>query len=274
MTILFLLTNYYNEIEVETFVTKQINREVVTGVEIIITNNGSKNVSILNALNEKFKNVKVLHPSINLGYFGAAHFALQSYLKENNNELPNAVIVCNSDISFNYKNFIEDLKHIIQNKNADIIGPSIFAKHLNIYQNPYIINRLPKNRIRFYNFISSNFIFYSAFTMLHFIKKRILSKRAITLTDKSKVCYAVHGSFMVFNQSYFKKGGTLHYPSFLFGEEIFVAETALKLNLKTVFDPSLKIIHHQHSTTGKIKSRKYVQWMHQSYSYLLKNFFK
>ena len=51
---------------------------------------------------------------------------------------------------------------------------------------------------------------------------------------------------MLFASSYFDKGGTLNYPSFLFGEELFVAEQARQLNLTTVFEPSLKIEHQQH----------------------------
>jgi hypothetical protein len=78
---------------------------------------------------------------------------------------------------------------------------------------------------------------------------------------------------MVFNNSFFEKGGTLNYPSVLFGEEIFIAEQVLKLNLKMVYEPILHVEHHEHATTGVFKSKKTVNYLHQSYTYLLKTYF-
>jgi GT2 family glycosyltransferase len=105
-----------------------------------------------------------------------------------------------------------------------------------------------------------------------------LIKTTVVKSNQNKITneidtYAIHGSFMIFNKTYFTKGGSINYPSLLFGEEIFVAETALQRGLKVIYEPSLHIEHRQNATTNSFKSKKLVQLMNQSYRYLLKTFF-
>jgi GT2 family glycosyltransferase len=114
---------------------------------------------------------------------------------------------------------------------------------------------------------------YGMFTILHLLKTKFVKSNTGNRINERMETYCIHGSFMVFNKSYFTKGGTINYPSLLFGEELFVAETARKLGLKTIYEPDLVINHNEHSTTGVFKSAKTVGFMHQSYSYLLKTFF-
>jgi hypothetical protein len=70
--------------------------------------------------------------------------------------------------------------------------------------------------------------------------------------------YAPHGSFLLFHRSYFEAGGTLRYGTFLFGEEIFVAETARQLGLAIVHDPRL-VVEHEQSTPSKILGDRTLQ---------------
>ncbi len=86
--------------------------------------------------------------------------------------------------------------------------------------------------------------------------------------------YAIHGSFMIFNKTFFQRGGTINYPCVLFGEELFIAEQALKLNLDLLYEPSLQVEHNEHATTGTFKSKEAVAYLHQSYTFLLNTYFK
>src|SRR4029077_13065198 len=100
--------------------------------------------------------------------------------------------------------------------------------------------------------------------------QRMRSKKSFTSPVD---VFAPHGAFVVFHKSYFEAGGTLRYGSFLFGEEIFVGETALRLGRRVVFDPRLEVIH---AGGISVRIRDYgsmIDTMRQSYAYLANEYF-
>jgi GT2 family glycosyltransferase len=268
--ILFLLVNYFNEKEVCTFINEQLHLNENKFIDVIITDNGSKESALLNNIKNKFSNITLLNSSSNLGYFGAANLGLTNYLNANK-EYPQAIIICNTDIKLQV-DFFSVLQNKLAKLNFDVLGPSIYSTFLKHYQNPYIINRISKNKLKFLHFISSTYLSYSLFTVYHLLKTKLL-RRAIIKPTSASSPYAIHGSFMIFNKSFFEKRGIINYPSVLFGEEIFIGEQALQLNLKILYDPALQVEHNEHTTTGIFKSRKTVAYLHQSYTYLLKTYF-
>ncbi|MGC8979631.1 glycosyltransferase family 2 protein, partial [Caldisericum sp.] len=91
---------------------------------------------------------------------------------------------------------------------------------------------------------------------------------------KPQEIYAPFGACIIFHRNYFEAGGTLNTECFLFGEEIFVAETARKLNLRILYDPELKVIHHEHSSISILKSKQKAFYAYQSIKYYIDKFFK
>jgi GT2 family glycosyltransferase len=268
--ILFLLVNYFNEKEVCSFINEQLQPGTNKFIDIVITDNGSKETFLLDGIANNYTNISILKSQNNLGYFGAASFGLTNYLNLHS-EYPDAIIVCNTDMTLQ-GNFFETLQQQIAKKNFDVLGPSIHSSLLNYYQNPYIINRISKSKLKFLHFVSSSYILYSLFTIYHLLKTKLMGRQ----NSKPNLVanpYAIHGSFMVFNKTFFEKGGTINYPSVLFGEELFIAEQARKLNLNMVYEPTLQVEHNEHATTGVFKSRRMVTYLHQSYTYILKTYF-
>ena len=268
--ILFLLVNYFNEKEVCTFVNEQLQPNVNGFIDVVIADNGSKETTLLAGLANNCTNVSLIKSKNNLGYFGAANFGLTNYLNKQK-EYPDAVIICNTDIAL-HDNFFETLQQQIAKQNFDVLGPSIHSSLLNYYQNPYIINRISKGKLKFLHFVSSSYILYSLFTVYHLLKTKLMGRQN-SQPSLGANPYAIHGSFMIFNKTFFEKGGTLNYPSVLFGEELFIAEQARKLNLNMMYEPTLQVKHNEHATTGVFKSRKTIAYLHQSYTYLLKTYF-
>ena len=267
--ILFLLVNYFNEEEVCSFIQKQLKPAENNFIDVVITDNGSK-TSLLSAIESKYANVTLVKSGSNLGYFGAANLGLTNYL-ERNKKYPQALIVCNTDIKL-----ADDFFHVLQNKlshnNFDILGPSIYSTLFKHDQNPYIINRIKESKLKFFKFVSSAHFLYSLFTVYHVLKNKLLSKT--NKHHEAMKLYAIHGSFMILNKNFFQKGGTINYPCVLFGEELFIAEQALKLNLTMLYEPSLQVEHNEHATTGTFKSKEAVAYLHQSYTFLLNTYFK
>lgn len=62
--------------------------------------------------------------------------------------------------------------------------------------------------------------------------------------------YAGHGSLFVLARGFFARGGTLDWPGFLYGEELYIAEQIRALSGCVRFAPSLKAVHVGHGSTG------------------------
>jgi len=69
-------------------------------------------------------------------------------------------------------------------------------------------------------------------------------------TDAGAEIYAPHGSFMILGASYFQKGGNLRHGTFLYAEEILVAETARDLGLRIRYVPALEVRHAEHASVS------------------------
>ena len=268
--ILFLLVSYFNEKKVCTFVNEQLQPNTHKFIDIVITDNGSNVADLLAELTNNYTNVSLVKSENNLGYFGAANLGLTNYLNKHSG-YPDVVIVCNTDMTLQGC-FFETLQQKLNAQDFDVLGPSIHSSLLNYYQNPYIINRISKSKLRFLHFVSSSYKLYTMFTVYHLLKTKLIGRQNSKPSLVAKP-YAVHGSFMVFNKTFFEKGGTINYPSVLFGEELFIAEQVQKLNLNMVYEPALQIEHNEHATTGVFKSKETIAFLHQSYTYLLKTYF-
>ena len=265
-----LLVNYFNEEEVCFFVERQIARQTSVNIDIVITDNGSHHPERLTSLANRNSFIFVYKAGDNLGYLPGAAFGLKNYLEEGR-PIPDAVILSNSDIEFAGQDFLQRIVSGEEHSSYDILGPDIFSDLLFHHQNPLMKERISIKKLKMLAFLSSNVIIHYLFLTWHYTKSRLRSKRDDSKLQTGEVVpvYGLHGSFMVFNHSFFDKGGNLDYPMKLFGEEIFLAEMALKLSLRCGYDPSLKLIHHEHKTTGIYKSRGAVRLLNKSYRFLV-----
>lgn len=271
--ILILLTNYFNENETVSFIEDELMAQSFKNCFVVIVNNGSKNKKLLNKFSTR-GNIFLFHPNNNLGYLGGANLGLKKYL-DFQKEIPDFVILCNSDIHFEDKDFFKKMVLKYKDTRVAMIGPEIISTFTGYSQNPMLNKRITKSQLKFYRFIFSNYFFYVFYEFLSLVKRKIFALLSIkqNIKTQAKNVYAIHGSFMIFTKYFFNKGGNFDYGSFLFGEEIFFAEIARKLNLQVCYDNSLKIIHKEHSTTRIFLKPVLLKYQHTSLSFLLKKFF-
>jgi GT2 family glycosyltransferase len=214
----------------------------------------------------------------NLGYFGGAKAGMNLYLQEISRH-PDWVLVTNVDIVFT-PGFFEHLSGLKNLQNLGIIAPSIISQKWNSDYNPKIPVRNSKRRIEFYCFIYSNFIFQNLYVTMAYLKKwirgRLRDKRVFNAgqAQKNRKIYAPHGSCLVFRKTYFSSGGTLDLPNFLFGEEIFVAETAARLGLDVIYDPELIIHDYEHASVGFIVTPRINKYYRESNKMILDKYYR
>jgi len=85
--------------------------------------------------------------------------------------------------------------------------------------------------------------------------------------------YAPHGCFIVLSREYFRRGGSLNHPPFLFGEEISVAEAARHASLPVRFCPDLRVEHSEHASVMKLPSRRIHRFLAEASAYCADRFF-
>ena len=190
----------------------------------------------------------------NLGYFGGAREGLIYYLRQYS-IYPQWIIVTNVDIVFTPQ-FLNRLYELNDRPNIGIVAPSIISKKWNVDYNPEISVRYSKWRFYIYRLLYSSYLIHNLYLLAAYIKKFMLGLRRRKLEgleyqpQNVRKIYAPHGSCLVINRNYFALGGTLDLPHFLFGEEIFLAETAARLRVDVIYDPGILIYDYEHASTG------------------------
>jgi len=199
--------------------------------------------------------------SENLGYFPSVIAAIKNQKIEISN-YP-YLIISNVDLTVS-KHFFSELENLPADDTVGVYAPSIVSSVLNLDQNPKITVRpssfkLQINRFCFRSRFAYAFLYYV--NMLR-LKVREMSKLGIqrphglTVGRRRKI-YAGHGSFIVLTNRLLQSVPELNYPIFLFGEELYIAETARKSDLDVIYAPNLIVFDAEHASTSAMKRDAY-----------------
>lgn len=285
-SILTICVNYNNDKETQQFVSELLIQKGDFSQKVIVVDN-SESPSLDSPLYSLFKSdsrVLIINSGKNLGYFGGAALGFREYSKEF--PLPDWVIVCNTDIDLIQPDFLSKLCNFHAVNPPAVIAPSVYSTLSKVNQNPNMQHRPTVARMHFYKWISRYHPTFVAYQTLALAKQKLLAvtHRNPVVTDGDAVenrrqpapraIYAAHGSFIVFHRSYFEAGGNLDHGAFLFGEEVFVAETIRRLGLTAIYDPRLVVLHREHAATGVLKNQKRFLYVREATAYCADNFFR
>jgi GT2 family glycosyltransferase len=273
--ILVILMNYFNEEEVVFFIENQLVPGRIPELDVLVVINGTDDRLKLENLTRAHRQVSVIDAGANRGYLPGAKFGLDHYMAEGN-PMPRAVIISNSDLVISDKSFLNKLYETISHGGFDILGPDITSLLTGEHLNPYIPHRISRFKMKTIFFFSRNFLLYNFFLFISYLKHftgHVFHVSGNYVRGKT-LTYGIHGSFMVFARSFFEKGGTFNYPVKMFGEEIFLGEQALKHGMTVMYEPAMALVHHEHSSTGMFKNMRIVNDLHESYGFLLREYFR
>ena len=274
--ILLICVNYLKPGETQRFVLSALDQTLKSPLRLAVVDNspppgaGGMSDSI-----KKDPRVRAIASGKNLGYFGGAAAALSDHLKTH--PMPEWVIVSNPDVYFPDRGVLQRLFDSHRGDAPAVVAPSIRTKGSSVEQNPYMRVRPGRFRMHVYSWIFSAYPIDVVYQGLSWIKHRALEAAsregsAAPATSPEKI-YAPQGAFIAFHRSYFQRGGTLEHGAFLFGEEIFVAETARRLGMTILYDPTLVIEHTERSTGAGLFNRQNSRFRRQASRYLARTFF-
>lgn len=221
----------------------------------------------------------------NLGYFGGARLGLRRYLESAG--IPDWLVISNVDVEIDLHTFLEVLPKLTRSGDIGVIAPSVWSNTHNRDWNPKMVRRPSRRRMHLYKTLFASRVGLSLFEFGSRIKSLILPWRSKVLLASShehllghlssgvewQKIYAPHGACLAFSSSYFEAGGDLEYPGFLFGEEVFVAETARALGLQVAYVPTLRVSSRDHVSTGVIRSREMARHIRESASLIFELYF-
>lgn len=301
--ILHICINYNQERETELFTRSLQKLNHFENVDLCIVDNSAlpnQNSVFSNmSFGDQQQQVSVINPKANLGYFGAAQ---KAYLELGQKNKYDWIIISNTDLQIVGYDFYDKLLNYPLTEEIGAIAPEIISEISQKDSNPFLVTRPSRLKMKFLDLVFSNYLTCQAYQILAYYKeffKRLASQKK-PLTDKSnidsklhdnlhlnlnvnvnsnttKMIYAAHGAFMIFSKNYFAKGLDFTHPAFLYCEEITVAEKMRQTQLKTIYDPSFKIIHKEHGSTGLISyffSNKTFQFKKESSKKVYDAYFK
>ena len=196
----------------------------------------------------------------NLGYLGGALPIYNAKAKEYD-----YVSVSNVDLEV-AQDFFEQILHI-DTKGLGWIAPDIYTDKINRHENPYMLARPTKRKFRIWDIIYSNTWIYRLYHKLY-----VLKSQKKTVYPECRI-YAGHGSFMLFTKAFVAKNPEIHFPGFMYGEEIFMAELVRAAQLNVHYCPTLRIANTGNISTGLINQAHKSQWSKKSLRAIYKRFF-
>jgi GT2 family glycosyltransferase len=274
--ILLICVNYLKPGETQRFVLSALDQSLKSSLRLaVVDNSPSSGAGAVPSSTTKDPRVTAIAPGKNLGYFGGAAAALKDHLKSHS--MPEWVIVSNPDVYFPDRGVLQLLLDSHRDNAPAVVAPSIRTKGSSAEQNPYMRVRPSRVRMHVYRWIFSAYPIDAAYQGLSWIKHRALeaasNERPVAAASSPEKIYAPQGAFIAFHRSYFERGGTFDHGAFLFGEEIFVGETARRLGLTILYDPALVIEHTERSTGAGLFNRQTSRFRKQASRYLAKTFF-
>ena len=206
--------------------------------------------------------LKILGANDNKGYFGAVRQLMEKFSPYDFDYS----IISNVDVLLT-KDFITTLSELTVSEETGWLAPAILSETLNFDFNPqalkpYSLCKMQMLRLMF------------RYPLLLKLKQRILHKYhdIKSLTQQGPI-YAGHGSFIILTKAFFNHCGIINYPIFLYGEEIYLAETCRQNGLLVEYIPQMKVKDIGRVSTGHLSSKTYCQYNYKAIDYLIRTFY-
>lgn len=251
----FVFTNYNNSL-----LTIQAIQSIFASPQsarcfVVIVDNcsNSKETQILSDAERLSPNIHIVESKQNLGYFRGLNVGIK-YLRNRFSGL-STIVIGNNDLVFpdNFINALDRNNHLFES--CPVISPDLIALD-GVHQNPHVINEISRFRELVWD------IYFSNYYLAVLIKKIASVARFITIRKDyqehhiSRHIYQGYGACYILTKCFFDYFELLWAPTFLMGEEFFLAKQIESKGFRMYYEPSISVEHHDHATMSKLPSRR------------------
>lgn len=222
---------------------------------IVVVDNVStpQNQQILRELEQRFAAVTVVFNPQNVGYFPGLNVGIRR-IREMEPDL-DAMVVGNNDLVFPTDFgpvLAEALGRVGHNP---VLSPDVLTLD-GVHQNPHVIRPVSRAREILYDVYHSHYYLSVAVSWAARASKPFTDRPDETQHEVAQYIHQGHGSVYILTRAFFDLFEELYAPTFLFGEEYFLARQLEDKGLFTYYEPSIKIRHIYHATLHKLASRR------------------
>lgn len=231
-------------------------------VDVFVADNTDKDFKDITGIEYEHINVSVYSFHQNLGYFGA----INRMMKTVDITKYDYFVISNVDLVVD-KSFFQVLCQLQVRNDIGWIAPQIYSKEESRDRNPKIQERYSLRKLEILRLFYKYPIINRIYTLTAYRRKKYQQY------STSMTIYGGHGSFIILTKQYIESCGIIDYPVFLFGEELYLAEKCRKSKLKVVYEPSLKVVDSEHTSTGKLKGCFYNKCNLESLDYIIRTYY-
>jgi GT2 family glycosyltransferase len=211
-------------------------------VSVCVGDNTPENFQTVDTSAYQSIDVRVFPYHENLGYLGCA---LRMMDEVGTDQLVASDYVAISNVDLTLEPDFFQVLSALDCQGVGWLAPDIYTPRFQEHDNPYMLSR-PTRR----SFLKWRLMYASP--LIHGLAERVyLSHRSHSAVFSESVdIYAGHGAFMLFVADFFVRRPGLKYPSFMYGEEIFLAELIRHDGLLVRYEPSLRVLNVGQVSTG------------------------
>lgn len=243
----------------------EVVKDMDVNIEVRVADNSSTKIDFEYYDSRQMK--VSLVPLNNLGYFNGA-FAVLNLIKDKSDY--NYVIVSNVDITVD-KLFFEQLMSYKPSDKTFWITPFVedrrYASNIAVEQ----MYRPSKRKVRIRKFIYNHPLLYTLINIFH--GKRIRKRQPDNSLCKEMEIYSGTGCIFIFTPYFFRAFPEIHYPGFLYGEEVYISECIIKIGGKNMYVPGIKCYNAGAVSTGKLIRKEKCKYQYQMTKYTFDNFY-
>lgn len=274
----FIILNYCTLKETKSCVESIFSKIDTQNFEIIIVDNNSPDRSGI-ALNSAFENTEKVSIILNEENIGFARGNNKGIFHAKYSLKCDFIVTLNSDTYLVQNDFSELIFKEFEKSSFAVLGPRVITREHQYCENPgrntvmtiaEISKYIMKVQVRlFFNYLHIEKLYGK---LLKFLNDLIMKNTAYEKANRKHRHENVqlHGCCLVFSPEFISRFDGFNDQTFLYREEEILFTTMMLENLKTVYNPSIKIFHEEDAAINSI-STKSIYKMRFMYKHLIKS---
>lgn len=255
MKLCFVILHYLTDDDTIECINSILNLNGSADIVVVDNNSNNGSIEIVESTFKEINNIKFIYNKNNLGFAKGNNIGYE-YAKDGLKS--NMIVVTNNDTVFNDIEFIDKLHKSYEENKFFIMGPDIVSMIDGGHQNPMSGNCLSSKEAFMEEVRYSLLFLLSKLGLYDLLKKNKNNSNSNNLAKyvaEKKENVILHGSCIVFSELYIEKMKYAFYPeTFLYMEEMILFQLCIKNGFKIIYEPSLKVLHKEDSSTNKLTS--------------------
>jgi GT2 family glycosyltransferase len=250
-----VVTNYNNS-DYTAGLIKSVRNGAQSKIDIVVVDNNSIAIERekLRKMQDIFDNVHCIFNAENKGYFAGLNDGIKYLLIKNGSY--DAIMIGNNDIEVP-ESFFDDLEsacEILQR--YPVVCPNIITFD-GVHQNPHVVSPISNIRMWIWKLYFSNFLISRIIDNLAVATRAFSARKDAKGHATAGVIFEGYGACYLLTPRFFEKFDALWAPTFLMGEEFFLAKQIQQSGANLYYEPRIVVRHHDHGAVAKLPSRQF-----------------